>query len=222
MDEQNTSPQLSEVSDRFRTEASEIEQAFLASEDCHRVTQYTVPYSPHVDGCVVSLWDAWNRFLRQVVLLSCSDATIGSRGGFYTPSIKRNEEEVLNYLSVNARRLGLRMFDREPNWHNVTQLAAITLELGLANSSQIIGAVGVSGIELGNAGRIANPIEDIRTVRNFIAHKTKTNLIKFQRLALSGASEHVHSYLWSKTVGGVERFSEWVTAMCVVADAVCF
>lgn len=222
MDEQNTSPRLSEVSDRFRAESSEIEQAFLASEDCHHVTQYTVPYAPHVDGCVVSLWDAWNRFLREVVLLSCSDTTIGSRGGLYTPTMKRNEEEVLNYLSVNAGRLGVRVVEREPNWYNVTQLAAITLELGLANSSQIIGAVGVSSIELGNAGTIVNPIEDIRTVRNFIAHKTKTNLIKVRRLAQLSASEHVHSYLWSKTVGGVGRFSEWVTAMCVVADAVCF
>lgn len=222
MDEQQAPPRLSGVSDCFRAEASEIEEAFLASQDCHHVTQYMVPYAPHVDGCVVSLWDAWNRFLREVVLLSCSDTIIGSRGGIYTPIMKRNEEEVLNYLSANAGRLGVRVIDREPNWYNVTQLAAITSEFGLANSSQIIGAVGVSSIELGSAGTIANPIEDVRTVRNFIAHKTKSNLMKVQRLALPSASEHVHSYLWSKTVGGVERFSEWVTAMCVGADAVCF
>ncbi|MEU0796176.1 hypothetical protein ABZ342_39465 [Amycolatopsis sp. NPDC005961] len=129
---------------------------------------------------------------------------------------------MLAYLQANRRSLGVKLTAGEPNWYNVQQLSAIASGLGLSNSSQIVAAVGTSGINLGTTGQVANPIEDVRLVRNFIAHKTHAKIREVRALADFGSQGHVYQYLWAKTLGGVERFSMWVNAFRVIADTCCW
>lgn len=212
---------LCDVSDKFRNEAREIESAFLTSWECDHVTQYSVSYAPHVDGCVVSLWDAWNRLLRRIVMQCCASDTVGLGGQTYKPFAYRTEQDVLDFLDTKKNRLHISLIEREPKWYNVHALNSITTVLGLQNSTQIIAAIGASRVNLGPTGTISNPLEDIRLVRNFIAHKAPSTLLSVQRIMGSLPTDTVHSYLWAKVLGGAERFSTWVTAMCALADAAC-
>ncbi|MFF4591791.1 hypothetical protein [Amycolatopsis sp. NPDC001319] len=214
-------PHLGDISDAFRREVDEIEIAFASSNSCDHVTQFSMQYAPHVDGCVVSLWDAWNRFLRAVVMASAAGKISGYSKVAYQPSTVLSENGVLAFLAANKKQLGVRLIDGEPNWYNVKQLASIASGLGLQNASQIVGSIGASSISLGASGSISNPIEDVRLVRNYIAHKTKSKMAEVQRLSGFVPNGHVTLYLWSKSSGGVERFSNWITALKAVADSCC-
>ncbi|WP_157358399.1 hypothetical protein [Amycolatopsis sp. ATCC 39116] len=211
---------LDQASADFKAEVAEIEYDFMSSTNCNHVKQYAMQYAPHVDGCVVSLWDAWNRFLRELVMLSARGVSTGSSGRRYAPKVHLSESQVLNFL--RRSKLKLKLIDGEPNWYNVNHLTTVINALGLSNSAQIVAAVGATSVHLGSTGSIASPVEEIRLIRNFIAHKTKPNLAKVQVLVGKNPGNHLHQYLWAKTSGGVERFSLWVTALSALAEAACF
>ena len=206
---------------RFNGELSEIEVAFASSELCDHVSAYSMRYSPHLDGCVVSLWDSWNRFLRDLVLESAAGPTVGIGGSRYVPTVARTSQQALIYIQQNKKALGVQVVKGEPNWYRVNDLATLSDGLGLANASQIIGAIGLTSIALGAAGTLPNPLQEIQQIRNFIAHKHPATLAEVQaRLAGSGDSD-LHSYLWGKTVGGVERFYVWLASLRIISEAAC-
>ncbi len=217
----NPRNELKTVTESFKAEAREIEGAFLSTALSPRVTRYTIGYAPHADGCVVSLWDAWNRFLRDSVVTCASGPTLGLSGSVYTPKTPRSEAGVLSHLTQVRRQYNLRLVQGEPSWYNLRQLPDITNCLGLQNSTQIYAAAASSNIILGESGSVSNPLGEIQIVRNFIAHKTAAQLDGVQRIIGGGSNDDVHRYLWTKTKGGIERFSLWVNAICSVADNVC-
>ena len=198
-----------------------METAFAASKACDHVTRYDIPYAPHLDGCVVSLWDAWNRFLRRVVLDCSSGATLGIAGATYSPLIARTVDQTLSYITTNKRSLGVQAIRGEPNSYRVQDLAAIAGGLGLANGSQIVGAIGLSSINLIGIGAVPNPLAEIQLIRNFIAHKNPASLGDIRTKLSAVSCQDVHGYLWGKTTGGVERFTAWMSSLRLIAEAAC-
>lgn len=93
--------------------------------------------------------------------------------------------------------------------------------LGLANGSQIVGAIGLSSINLIGIGAVPNPLAEIQLIRNFIAHKNPASLGDIRTKLSAVSCQDVHGYLWGKTTGGVERFAAWMSSLRLIAEAAC-
>lgn len=207
---------LSQITDRFVSELDEIESIFAMCKGHPTVAGYKIPYAPTEDGCLVSIWDSWTRFLRELVVASASSSVIGLSGVTYPIAIPRNESEILLYLQANNLDNRFGFVNGEPNWNNEKKLATIADYLGIVNGNQIVGAISATSISLYPV-TVDNPLAEIRQCRNFVAHKTDPNLIEVSKYAkppFVDLSTHMRG-----SQRGVETFSEWKECLVTLAEA---
>lgn len=202
----------------FEAEADQLEGIFAICIGHPRVSGYDHPYVPTEDGCVVSLWDAWNRYLRSLVLVSASGPVVSLGGSTYQPRNARSEDEALRYLKQNSRRHAYRVTRNEPNWHmpNAFVDIVVCLELDPIQTRTLSGAISATSIALGSIS-VPNPVEEIRICRNFIAHKSSVTLRDVKSYA-RGTYSDLSSHLRRKR-SGVETFTEWKECMVAIAVA---
>jgi hypothetical protein len=102
----------------------------------------------------------------------------------------------------------------EPTWYDQGAISDMTQELQLANAQQIITAVTSSSVSLGPGFVASNPIEEIRVIRNFIAHKGSSSLARARRYMTGHVTGHTHDL----QLGGVSRFRQWVDSLTAIAE----
>lgn len=197
-------------------ELDQIESVFYASTGSNRVTEYKVAYRPAEDGCLVSLFDAWNRFLRLLLLTSASGPVEGLSGQTYTPRTPRTEPQALAHINANRRGTNIKTTNGEPKWYDLRATADLCTVLQLGNGPQIISAVTASHIQLGPFV-VPSPLDEIRECRNFVAHKGDGTL------GAARAAAGVHfadliAHVRSKR-SGVELFSDWKESCRTIALA---
>lgn len=206
----------------FASECRAIEAEFDSTSSSLLVMNSVHPTAPTEDGCLVALWDCWQRFLRDLMMQSAGGEVSGTSGAVYLPTLLRNENEVLAHLKASRSRLGLHLTAGEPKWFAASALSSIAAELGLQNGSVIAFAVGASStiITLNGANvSIADPMEEIRLCRNFVAHKSPT-LLEEVRQACGMVVPDLRTLMRSRRFG-LTRFSEWVESCLVIGEAAC-
>lgn len=207
---------LSGVTDAFIQEVREIESLFSQYPGHRSVAGLLYDYIPLDDGCLISLWDAWSRFLRALVLESASGVTSGLSGTVYSPSSPRSENQVLADLIANRRGNNFGLIGGEPKWNSAANLNSIVTFLALPNANVIVGAVSSSSLHLGSL-TVSNPLEEIRKCRNFVAHKapaTHSDIQQYFVASHAKLSEHMR-----QRRSGVEAFSEWCECLEALAGA---
>lgn len=207
---------LAPVVNAFVDEVDGIESIFFARHAHRSVVGPTYQYLPIEDGCLVSLWDAWSRFIRYLVLRSASGESIGLSGAVYSPGLVRTEAQVLQDLADNRQGNNFGIVNGEPKWFNPANLSSVMSFLGLANHHVILGAVGATTVRLGPIA-VPSPIDEVRKCRNFVAHKAPGTLADVRRFGHStfvDLSTHMRSMR-----SGVETFSEWGEAFRAIAEA---
>lgn len=215
MSSPNPTP-LAPTTDAFVDEIREIESIFAQYPGHRSVAGVGYEYVPLEDGCLVSLWDAWSRFLRELVLMSAAGITSGLSGVTYTPPNPRSESQVLADLQSNRRSNNFQIINGEPKWNGVVNLASIVSFLAIPNANMIVGAISSSSVNLGPL-TVANPLEEIRICRNFVAHKTSATHNDMQRYFIGRYSE-LSSHM-RQLRSGVEAFSEWCECLEALAGA---
>ncbi len=209
-------PSLRIAVDQFTAETDQIESAFYQSTGMNRVTEFAIPYAPAEDGCLVSLWDAWNRFVRRFCLMSCASAVEGLSGTRYAPVTARSEIDALNHIRANSKGTRIRIVAGEPYWFDATAIADLAKILGLPNARELVGAVTASQVQLGPF-LIPNPLDEIRVCRNFVAHKGAGTLSQVRTAAGPGFTD-LCAHVRSKR-HGVELFSDWKEGCRAIAMA---
>lgn len=207
---------LSDVVDVFTAEMDEIESIFVACKGARTVQGFRLPYVPFEDGCLVSMWDAWTRFLRSLVIAGAAGDSMGLSGTLHLQPNPRTEAEVLAYLQANRRGHNFKMIGEEPKWNDVTCLSDIATTLTLANQQAIVGAIGSTVITLGPIA-VTNPLEEVRLCRNFVAHKSEQTLrdaAAYSRGQFVDLSTHLRALR-----SGIETFREWKDCMLAIANA---
>jgi hypothetical protein len=207
---------LGPVVDRFRNELDQVESIFYAAGRLSTVDQYQVIYAPAEDGCLVSLWDAWNRFMRDLLLTSASGAVQGLSGTIYTPSVARTPTVAVAHIVSNSKGTLIKSVRGEPQWYSVTAASDFVRLLALSNAAAIVAAVTASSIQFG-AFSIPNPLEEIRRCRNFVAHKCEVTLgdvLAYAPAGLTNLQDHVHARRY-----GVDLFSDWKEGCLAIAEA---
>lgn len=210
---------LADVVDDFVRELDEIESVFSSCKGARTVVGFQFAYAPAEDGCLVSLWDSWNRLVRSLVVISAAGPVSGLSGSLYSPASSRAETQVLSDLIANRRGNNFRINNGEPAWADPSCLADIVAFLGLQNGNTIVNAVGATDVLLGPI-TVPNPLKEIRLCRNFVAHKSRPTLgdvLSFARSPFVDLSTHLR-----ERRSGVEAFSEWKDCLAAIAGSAAF
>lgn len=213
---------LASIAEEFEQEVDAIQACFLRGTDTRTVAQSPMPYTPLADGCLVSLWDAWNRFIRELMLGCASGESEGQSGVCYTPSSARAELDALRHLETEKQAGGKSYalaYGRrgEPKWYLAAHSFELGTTLGLQNEGVIGAALTASQISLSLTISVANPWADLQCIRNYVAHKSVENLRKVQlRLAISSHAS-VDAFLACRTAGGSMIFCDWADSLVAVA-----
>ncbi|MDJ0106533.1 hypothetical protein QM646_08935 [Rhodococcus erythropolis] len=208
---------LNAIAADLEREVMEIEAAFNACIPHSSIAGFNTTYGAGEDGCIVSLWDVWNRFMRSLVLASCAGPIAGGSGTLYTPTVRFTEQTALAELKKASKKTNIKVVRTEPNWYDPLATADICAALSLPNSSTIAAAVQSSQI-VDSAGLVvSNPLSDVRKMRNYIAHK---NHLTFSDVAALGlTSNDSRTFICEILTGGTSRFTEWATGVIAVANA---
>lgn len=197
------------VVDRSCDEFAQIESVFFKCKGHSSVWGF-VDYWPTEEGCLFALWDAWTRFLRELVMVCAAGQVLGLSGALYSPLTTRSESSVLAELRSAKRGNSYKFTNQEPDWNKESSLVDIVSVLGLANASVIVGAVTASTISLGPSV-VQSPLPEIRVARNFCAHKnwkTLSDVSAYSPTSFTTMNEHLR-----EKRSGVETFSEWVECL---------
>ena len=207
---------MAPVVDAFRDELDQIQSIFATCAGHRSVTGFRMPYVPTEDGCLVSLWDAWNRFVRALVLTSCSGPVQGLSGNVYAPGTALTESAALASIRAGAKGTKVRVVAGEPKWFDIGAIADVTQLVGLTNDTIIVSAFTAYQVRLGGFF-IQNPLEEIRVCRNLVAHKCAAALAEVRAVAgpqFTDLRTHIRSRRF-----GVETFSEWTEGCIAIAEA---
>lgn len=205
------------IADELERELSEIESAFASCVSHQPVAGFSIRYGAGEDGCVVSLWDAWNRFMRSLFLTSCASTTIGDSSTVYTPRTVYNESAALTHLRQNTAGTKIRFTRSEPNWYATFATSDFCRVLSLPNSSVITGAVLTSHITDASGATVPNPIESIKQLRNFIAHKNVDTHRDIS--AFVPNTQDTRGFLTAPVTGGISQFRDWTSSLLAIAYA---
>src|SRR5438477_12745340 len=94
----------------------QIERIFGSVTWTNSVDQYRLLYAPAEDGCLVSIWDAWNRFVRSLMLTCASGPVQGLSGTTHVPSTVRGETAAISHITSSHRGTFIRVIRGEPQW----------------------------------------------------------------------------------------------------------
>lgn len=206
---------LQDVVARYSRELQEITKVWESVGDSALVNSFSVPYAPAEDGCVVALWDAWNRFVRDLLITCAGGSTLGLDGAVYHPASPRSATECLATLADNRGRVG-QLIGGEPHWYKVNKIADLAALFELQNADTIVSAIGSTDVYFGSFVA-PNPLEEIRRCRNFTAHKA-AHTLKDVRNYIGTEFHGLRPHLSRKRRGSAV-FYEWVDGCQSIAAA---
>lgn len=202
----------------FQDEMNEIRTVFTRGHQSQDVRCDTMPYCPLDDGCLVSMWDAWNRYMRSLYLTSACGPCSGVSGMRYVPEAPVEESEAIRQLREAAGRPGggIPMAGGEPKWFFVSSVYRISECLVLPNARAIADAVTQSTVRLEGGFYVNSPVDEMRVARNYVAHKSRENAAAL-RATMSTSSADLSEHLREVTRGGATRFDDWADALIGLA-----
>lgn len=209
---------LSEITREFEDEVDGIQEWFIQGCSASVVAYSPFPYAPLADGCLVSLWDAWSRFVRRLLLACACGPVEGLGGSVYRPSVERHEKDALRHLESERRNGGKSYplaFGKtgEPKWYLVKHSFEIASTLDLENGEIIGAALTASQIHLSESISVSNPHDHLRKLRNYVAHKSDANFAKVCEVLPLSSYPDLDAFLRSRTQGGSQVFCDWADAL---------
>jgi len=158
--------------------------------------------------CVIRLHDAWARFCRELIIIS-SYARPYSANGQRIPRVSglRSYRQALRAIEECPRRHRRRY---EPRWAYARESIQIATCVGISNLSNVSAGIGLT----------PSPLEELRQVRNFFAHRNARTAQMVRDVAVQEGLPtrplDLVNYLQSPS--GVTRFESWVIQLQLMAS----
>lgn len=154
---------------------------------------------------VVRLHDAWDRFCRELVVVSAAETPITASGVKLAraPNIRARTDVIPVLLRTYRNRR------YEPRWASPQECIDAASRLSVSNRSIIAGAIGVSN----------SPIDEIRVIRNFFVHKSLTTANEVRAIAAFGPITRLDVIsLVAVAIGpGHTRMHRWISLLQSIA-----
>ena len=161
------------------------------------------------EAAAVQLQDRWGYFCRQLILRSAVGGASTADGHFIAVSGDGVGSALVRLRATYKSKNIQASRDWEPKWYDPDESIAAGRKLGLANFSTIAFAIGST----------PSPLEDLRAVRNFFAHRgVRAAVTMGNRVGLTSTGE-AHSHLTELQLGGIPRFEAWIVALQSMAAA---
>ena len=160
-----------------------------------------------VERAIIQLQIEWEHFVRSLIL----DSAVGlhsTRSGLVKSNLAvrlRSREHASRVLisQYNKRR-------HEPDWYLPQDAIVAAGKLALTNENQIATELGVTPWEL----------DDLRHLRNFIAHRSSRSALSVRAAANINKSNRIvpSSMCFAYGTGGVRKYESWAVFMKGVAN----
>jgi hypothetical protein len=158
---------------------------------------------------IIRLHDAWARFCRELIVLSAGGRPITMSGTRlpYAPGISCCSNVIPKLLTtyIKPRKAG------DLKWAMPDQAIDMAKRLRVANYATISAALAAVG----------SPIEELRLVRNFYAHRLKDTADKLRTHSSYGPGRvlELESVAADFVPGGISRMESWIISLKLVAEA---
>jgi hypothetical protein len=157
----------------------------------------------------IRLHDCWAKFCRALVVESALGArTAGGTLLTRIPNVNRADDVIALLRTRYPRKPPY----WEPRWGDAKECSDASQDLNVSNLSTIKAALGSTN----------SPVEELRVVRNYFAHRTRETHQKVWPYAMKrGLSTRFHpEQLIGTTVAPNQvLFESWITDLLVVAEA---
>lgn len=191
---------------RFKQRVLDLAAAFQASTSATTDCAPAHPISR--EGAIIQLQDQWSVFCRGLIIRSwVGDVrTLGGREipirlGHVSP------EACLSALRATYTGKSKKRSYWEPKWFDANEAIDAARRLQLPNAAEISAGLGLT----------PSPLDEIRAVRNFIAHKGLESASRLRRHGARASAQEVDAFVLAPTVGGASRFERWVAQLDVMA-----
>jgi hypothetical protein len=188
---------------RFLRESSAIAERFIVIQGVERNIQCPPRHRDGREMCAIRLHDAWARFCRELVLASAMG----------TLTMTGTRVNAANGIGSLDDALGKVMTGQgfEPRWADAAQCIRAINTLQLENAETVKAALSLP----------FSPAEDLRQVRNFLAHRNRRTALGLATVAdkfrLPRASD-ADTVLTHLLPPGVTAFAGWVRRFHTLAE----
>ncbi len=141
----------------------------------------------------------WEHFVRNLIL----DSATGQFANASGPVISELFTDLRSREAAAHRLIGTyRNRQHEPDWYLPAQAIDASMRLGVSNRSQIAAELGLAPW----------PIDELRHVRNFIAHRSKRSALNVRGSGIVAASANIDVLEVALGYGpnGAQRYIEWI------------
>ena len=159
-----------------------------------------------VEKCLIQIQIEWEHFVRALIL----DSATGSFSNEYGLIVSKLAPKTISRES--ASHLLISTYSKqqfEPKWYLPEQAIVAAQKLQISNAPQVSAELGLSPW----------PISELRHLRNFIAHKSKSSALSLRGAGLvstSGELDILHATFHYGS-GGLMRYSAWISFIKRVA-----
>ena len=176
----------------------EAERARTAFSAASTLAACFDPHRNNREWCALYLHDAWARFCRSLVLESAfaSPTTLSGR---LVPPVVSSEQLALSAVRKAFKHGGPAW---EPQWASPADAVRAAVALSVSNRGQVSAGLGAS----------PNPADDLRLVRNFIAHRNRRTAFELHSLGLrlrAPVGDAVNSLLGMPSPPYSSLFEQW-------------
>lgn len=171
---------LQTLAARFWSESDQTRRRFAhvfptGHETCSNLHGWTQ------EMCLIRLQDAWARFCRELVLVSASEEPLTAAGIklALAPGINRRSDALNRLRSIYNR------FPHEPKWFDPQACLRGATILNVANYAAISAGIGVT----------PSPLDDLRDLRNFVAHRSEQTAAQVRAAAVRNHLSQNHGVI---------------------------
>lgn len=182
--------------------------AFMAAHEASEHLPCGPSHGLALEAAVVQLQDRWAHFCRELVLLSAV-GLVRTMSGLTLAKAREGRERALLDLRATFTGKDKKRRDWEPNWFDPSDAIDAANRLKLQNFANVAAALGATPA----------PLEEIRAIRNFFAHRGRLAAIRLRRVVGPSTTAQVHDFLTERLVGGPVRFEVWVETLQRMARA---
>lgn len=144
---------------------------------------------------VIRLYDAWARFCRELVLLSATGRPLTAKGSrIPCCASARTRTDALSILTNGGKQF-------EPDWAKSKKCLDAAQRLSIFNFRTVSAAIGAQ-----------SPIEEIRVIRNFFAHRSKRTAddIRKHPFSISPQTLRIEHLVGVIVPPAITRMESWI------------
>lgn len=151
------------------------------------------------ERAIIQIQVEWEQFVRSIVLDSAIGEYYNSTGQVYSGAfseLRSREAAAHKLVSLYSRRR------YEPDWYIPNDAIDAADRLAISNFADVAAEL----------GQTPWPIEDLRYLRNFVAHRSKRSALNVRTAGLPnhGASIRVIEIATEYDPGGLKRYDTWI------------